>query len=88
LFGIYDQFNNGPWVYVAPASVPYVLLHVPPDFRAREYQRIPYGELNRNWRTWERGRYWEKHDWGRRDLDRERHQGVALSYREREGHGR
>lgn len=79
---------NGPWVFVAPASVPYVLLHVPPDFRTREYRRIPYGELNRNWRAWERGRYWEKHDWGRRDLERERHHGIAPSYRERERHER
>ncbi len=79
---------NGPWAYIAPRYVPDAVFHVPGDFRAREYHRIQYGELHRNWRAWERDRYWERHDWGRRDFERERHHGIAPSYRDRERHER
>jgi hypothetical protein len=71
---------SGPWVHIG--SPPTVLLRLPPDYRVatREYRRIPYGELHRNWRAWERGRYWEHHNWGR--LENERHHGIAPSFRE------
>jgi hypothetical protein len=73
---------GGPWVYAE--SVPSVLLRVPRDFRVitRGHRRIPYGELHRHWRAWQRGRYWERHNWGR--LERETHHGLAPSFRERE----
>jgi hypothetical protein len=77
---------NGPWVFISPRRVPYTVLHVPPNFRAYQYRRIPYGDLHRNWRTWEREKYWERHGWGRPDFERERHRGIAPSYRERERH--
>ena len=69
---------NGPWAYIS--SPPTVFLSLPPDARrvTIEHRRIPYGDLHRNWRSWERGRYWEKHGWGRE----ERHEGE---HRER-GH--
>jgi len=75
---------DGPWVYAT--SPPVVLLSLPADFRiiVRGESLIPFGELHRNWRAWERERYWEHHDWGR--MEHERHYGVAPSYRERE-HG-
>lgn len=75
---------GGPWVYIE--SVPSVLLHLPPDYRiiTGGYRRIPYAEVHRNWRGWERDRYWEHHHWGR--PEHERHYGVAPSFRERE-HG-
>jgi hypothetical protein len=65
---------NGPWAYLA--SPPTVLLNLPPDYRrvTIEHRRIPYGDLHRNWRSWERERYWERHGWGREerhDFDRE-----------------
>jgi hypothetical protein len=70
---------DGPWVYIE--SVPYVLLNLPPDYRAITWGEspIPYVELHRNWRTWERDRYWEHHNWGR--VEHERHYGVTPSYR-------
>lgn len=76
---------NGPWVYVA--SPPAVFLSLPRDYRiiTRGYAHIPYGELNRNWRAWERGRYWEHHNWGRREFEHDRHMGVAPSFREKGG---
>jgi hypothetical protein len=55
---------GGPWVHIG--GPPSVLLSLPPDYRIiiRGGRRIPYGELHRNWRAWERGRYWEHHNWG------------------------
>ncbi len=56
---------RGPWVYIE--SAPPVLLSLPHDYRiiTREGRRIPYADLHRNWRAWERERYWEHHNWGR-----------------------
>jgi hypothetical protein len=73
---------DGPWVFVA--SPPVVFLNLRADFRiiVRGERRIPFGELHRNWRAWERDRYWEHHDWG--SPEHERHYGVAPSFRERE----
>ena len=64
---------NGPWAYIA--SPPTVFLHLPPDYRrvTIEHRRIPYGDLHRNWRPWERGRYWEKHGWGREERHEREH---------------
>ncbi len=77
---------GGPWAYIE--SAPSVLLSLPPDYRivVRGERRIPYGELHRNWRAWQRERYWEHHNWGR--VEHERRQGLAPSYRggERERH--
>lgn len=74
---------DGRWVYIERASVPEVLFRLPPDYRAMTgYRRIPYRDLSRNWRTWERDRYWERHGWGR--PEREREHGVAPGFRDRE----
>ncbi len=58
---------NGPWGFVAVNSVPGVLLHLPPDYRHLHggYERIPYGRVRSNWRTWERARRWDRHEGGR-----------------------
>lgn len=73
---------GGPWVYTDGA--PSVLVSLPHDYRiiTRGYRHIPYSELHRNWRAWERGRYWEHHNWGR--PENERHQGLRPSFREGE----
>ena len=74
---------DGPWVYLA--SPPVVFFSLPRNYRifTRGYVRIPYGELNRNWRAWERERYWEHHNWGRGEIGHERHMGVAPPFREK-----
>jgi len=53
---------NGPWTYVEIAKVPRVLVELPPDYRHvyREHQRIAYRDFDRNWRGWEKHRYWER----------------------------
>ncbi len=73
---------EGPWIYIQ--APPAVLVSLPPDYRTivRGERRIPYGELHRNWRVWQRDRYWAHHNWGR--MEHERRQGLAPSYRERE----
>lgn len=54
---------NGPWVYVEPARVPAVLVHLPPTYRhvPPGHQRIPHGQLVKNWKTWEKEKHWDKH---------------------------
>ncbi len=71
---------DGPWVYIA--SPPPVLVSLPTDYRiiARGERPIPYALLRRNWRAWERDRYWEHHNWGRLEHG---HYGLAPSFRER-----
>ena len=73
---------NGPWVHMQNA--PSFLLGLPPTFRiiVRGERRIPFVELHRNWRAWERERYWEHQNWGR--SEHMRHYGLSPSFRERE----
>lgn len=58
---------NGPWYHVAAHRVPSVVLHLPPDYRhARHaYRSIPYERMRRNWRRWEKERYWDRREAGR-----------------------
>ncbi len=76
---------EGPWAYIA--SPPSVLVSLPPDYRiaTRGFRHIPYGELHRNWRAWQRDRYWEHHNWGRTEG---REHGLAPSFRDRERNDR
>jgi len=56
---------NGRWVYIPPSRMPRPLLHLPPGYRhvppGYVRERIPYGHLEKNWKKWERERYWERH---------------------------
>jgi hypothetical protein len=65
-----SRVYDGKWVYVAPRRVPRVLLDLPPDFRRVPpgYRHIPYRDVRKNWKAWEREKYWERHggrDWHR-----------------------
>ena len=72
---------NGKWVYLSPSKVPRAVINVPPDFRhvPPGHRHIPYGDVRKNWKTWERDKYWERHggrEWHgeeRRDPDRHDH---------------
>jgi len=85
---------RGPWVAVAPVRVPSALLQLPPDYRAfpPDWRRIPYRELNKNWRRWERDKYWERNErWrehGRVEHREERREDRREDPRERHEHGR
>jgi len=54
---------NGPWRGIPVGRVPRPVLGVPPHFRAMpRYERMPYAEVRRNWRGWERERHWDRHE--------------------------
>lgn len=67
------HYDRG-WVYYR--GMPSFHRHVPPGWRDNyrdrqwkghpwQHQRIPPQELQRNWRGWERNKYWERHNtWG------------------------
>ncbi len=78
---------DGPWTYMEPGRVPHALVELPPDYRHayRDHPRIGYRDLNRNWRGWEKNRYWEKDERWRAGRGRERHE-EGREHRERE-HG-
>jgi hypothetical protein len=68
---------NGPWGAVAIGRVPHVLRTMPPTYRhvPPGYHRMPYGTVRKNWRAWERDRYWDRHEHrgrGNREERRER----------------
>ena len=69
---------SGPWTYVE--RVPPVLLILPPDYRiiTGEERRIPYAELDGNWRAWRRDRYWDRVGWGK--SEQEMYHGIAPYY--------
>jgi hypothetical protein len=56
---------NGRWTYIAPKQVPVALVHLPPDHRrlppGHGHKHIPYGDLKKNWKTWEKTKHWDKH---------------------------
>ncbi len=53
---------NGPWRAIGPRRVPPALINLPPAYRRVPpgHERIPYGQVKKNWRTWERERHWDK----------------------------
>ncbi|MFZ2196971.1 MAG: hypothetical protein WAV13_04495 [Thermodesulfovibrionales bacterium] len=55
---------NGPWKHIDKKVVPGVLFKLPPDYRKVPpgHQRIPYGQLKKNWKTWENEKHWDKHE--------------------------
>jgi len=67
------RYNSG-WVYYQ--SVPSFYRGIPPGWRNYyrdhrwkghpwDYHRIPHGQVERNWSSWEKSRHWEKQQtWG------------------------
>ncbi len=79
---------NGPWHHISPRGVPAAILQLPPDYRraGHSYRSIPYGQMERNWRTWERERHWDRHE-ARRNREKGREYNE-YGGRERGYHGR
>lgn len=82
---------NGKWVYIVPEKVPRVLINLPPNYRhvPPGYRHIPYKEVRKNWKTWERNKYWEKHggkEW--HGEKREHEEGHGRGHDEGHGKGR
>ncbi len=67
---------NGPWNLIASSIVPGVLLEIQPDFHHRYagHDRIPYKDFRRNWKRWEKDRYWERNEQWRAGRHEGRHE--------------
>ena len=67
---------NGPWRTLSAERVPRVLVGLPPNFRRVPpgHERMPYGQVKKNWKTWEHERHWDDHGKkkGKRDNDDDR----------------
>lgn len=55
---------NGPWAHIEVGRVPRPLIGLPAGFRnvPPGHERIPYGQLKKNWKTWEKERRWDRHE--------------------------
>jgi hypothetical protein len=54
---------NGQWSYVEPGRIPSGLRALPRDYRhllSTRYERIPHGDVKRNWKQWEKEKHWDK----------------------------
>jgi hypothetical protein len=53
---------NGPWRTVGRGRVPHALINVPPTYRRIPpgHERMSHDMVQRNWRTWEKERHWDK----------------------------
>lgn len=61
--GWYRSSNyGGPWGFIVIDHVPGVLIKLPHGYRnvPPRHQRIPYGQLKKNWKAWERDKHWDK----------------------------
>lgn len=77
---------NGPWTHYR--RVPKALLHLPHDYRHAPpvYKRVPYGDVRRHWRKWERDRYWDREEHRRHDGRHDRHDGRYDRHGDRDRH--
>ena len=73
---------NGPWTFIVTNQVPPVLRNVPPTYRRvpPSSGRLPSNDVRNNWRTWERERYWDRHDERKRDRYEEEGRGRGRDY--------
>jgi len=56
-----SQGYNGPWRTIAVNRVPRAVYGIPPGFRhGPRYEHVPYGQVKKNWRAWERDRHWDR----------------------------
>lgn len=78
---------NGPWRFIVIERVPRAVIAVPHGFRhGPRHAHVPYGQVKKNWRGWERDRHWDRgrhegiHKQVEKDKRRREHRGE---YRER-----
>ena len=52
---------NGPWLLLSVERVPSTFVTLTPGFRSvePEHERIPYTKVRKNWKQWEKTRYWD-----------------------------
>lgn len=82
-FWYFSREYNGPWRALSAERVPGVLIGLPPNFRRAPpgHERMPYGQVKQNWKTWEHERHWDDHGKKKRkhdkDDDRDRGRGKG-----------
>ena len=55
---------RGSWRHVEPGRIPHGLRELPRDYRhhlSPGYERIPHGDVQKNWKKWEKEKYWDRH---------------------------
>jgi len=62
---------NGSWTYMRPERVPRAVIDLPPDYHRHlaHGDRIAHSDMQRNWKSWERDRHWDRHDERREGRD-------------------
>ena len=59
-------YYNGPWAYLPSQRVPTALVHLPANYYniPPGHQRIPYGQLKKDWKRWDKGqrKHWKHYD--------------------------
>lgn len=52
---------NGPWGLLAVKQVPSTFKRLPPEFKSVKpvHEPVPYQQVKKNWKQWERERYWD-----------------------------
>jgi len=68
---------NGRWKFIEPGKIPSGLRSLPQDYRhllSPEYERIPHRDVKKNWKKWEKEKYWDRREeMGRGAQDGDRH---------------
>ena len=64
---------NGPWVNIDLNFMPGPILRLPPGFRSVPpgHKRFPYGQMKKNWRSWEQSHHWG--DYGHKRKHKNKH---------------
>jgi hypothetical protein len=81
---------GGPWGFVVPNRVPHVLINLPPGYRnvPPGHKRIPYGQLKKNWKTWEHEKHWDKPGKHGKHGNKKREDHEQAEHGSGEGHGK
>ena len=69
---------RGGWRFVEPGRIPLGLRELPHDYRHRlspGYERISHRDVQKNWKKWEKERYWDKRGEQGRGRHREKDRG-------------
>ena len=80
---------NGPWKY--QKHVPKALMRLPPDYPIYrepppEYSRVPYKQAKKNWKKWEKAKYWEHDDYWRQGSRGQQYEGPGPQQEDKQGH--
>jgi hypothetical protein len=82
-----DRYD-GRWVLLPPKRVPVVIMNLPSNWKhiPPGHEKIPYGQLKKNWRAWEREKHWDRHEKRREKHEEKREHGEERG-RGRHNHG-